>query len=272
MADARAAVAREGAAMLALRSLPAVPALVAAASIAPSAAPAAPLIAPLDVRVHADVRPGTVLRGSWNASDAGAGAWIGGDLRLVETWSRASPRPLRIRGRRSGGPQRVHLVELRHLRERVGEGTLTEAHVAPGETPRRLLCQARGAAGPGEPITTDSTAYVQVVDQPRRNRVLLRGPGIAFTGPECSAGPRLPARTVGVHPPVASKPWIPRGALTRWEIAVPRAEFAAGGTFRFRGRYRLAANIQDFSTGDVFGTALTSGTVAVDVHVRRVGR
>lgn len=114
---------------------------------------------------------------------------------------------------------------------------------------------------------------MQIVDQPARNRVVVRGPGIAFFGPQCRPpGKELPVRGVGVHPPNAARPWIPRGNQTPWEFTVPRAEFAAGGTFRFRGSYSFAFPIEEFTNSDVFGTALTTGKVAVDLKVRRTRR
>lgn len=246
----------------------------AALTAAPAPASAAKLIAPLDVRVVAEVRPGSVLNGSWNAySTEEGGSWIGANLKLQETWQRGAPRPVRIRGKAEGGPSRVHYVKVRYLKRRVGEGMLTEER-PDGDTapPIVLQCSAPGSDGPGQPITTDEEAAMQVVDQPGRNRVVVRGPGIAFFGPQCRPpGRELPVRGVGVHPPDAKRPWIPRGAQTPWEFTVPRAEFAAGGTFRFRGSYSFAFPIEQFSTGDVFGTALTTGKVAVDLKVRRIG-
>jgi DNA-binding NarL/FixJ family response regulator len=43
---------------------------------------------------------------------------------------------------------------------------------------------------------------------------------------------------------------------------VPRAEFAAGGTFRFRGRYSYGENIEELTTLAVAGTQVTTGSVA----------
>lgn len=242
---------------------------------APAPAGAAKLIAPLDVRVVAEVRPGSVLNGSWNAysTDEG-GRWIGANLKLRETWTRGAARPLRVRGKASGGPTRVHYVKVPYLKRRVGEGVLTEERPAGDTSPPVVLqCSAEGSDGPGKGITTNEESAMQIVDQPARNRVVVRGPGVAFFGPQCRPpGKELPVRGVGVHPPDAARPWIPRGAQTRWEFTVPRAEFAAGGTFRFRGSYSFAFPIEDFTNSDVFGTALTTGKVAVDLKVRRSRR
>lgn len=248
-------------------------AVATAAAFTTGAAPAAAkLIAPLDVRVVAEVRPGSVLTGSWNAySTEDGGRWLGANLKLQETWQRAAAKPLRIRGKASGGPSRVHYVKVPYLKRRVGEGVLTEERPA-GDTaePVVLQCAASGSAGPGDSITTDEESAMQIIDQPSRNRVVVRGPGIAFFGPQCRPpGQELPVRGVGIHPPDAKRPWIPRGAQTPWEFTVPRAEFAAGGTFRFRGSYSFAFPIEQFTNSDVFGTALTTGKVAVDLKVRR---
>ena len=253
--------------------------LVAAATAAvltavPASAGAARLIAPLDVRVVAEVRPGSVLNGSWHAySTEEGGRWIGANLKLQETWKRGAARPLRVRGKAGGGPSHVHYAKVSYLKRRVGEGVLTEER-PDGDTapPVVLQCSASGSDGPGQPITTSAEAAMQIVDQPARNRVVVRGPGIAFFGPQCRPpGQELPVRGVGVHPPDGKRPWIPRGAQTPWEFTVPRAEFAAGGTFRFRGSYSFAFPIEQFTTGDVFGTALTTGKVAIDLKVRRIG-
>ena len=247
----------------------------AALVLVPAATSAAALIAPLDVRVTAHVRSGSVLKGAWNAySTPEGGRWIGENLKLVETWQPATPTVTRVRGRASGGPSRQHFVEVNYLARRTGEGVLTEERPAADTTPPlELHCAASDADGPGHSITTEGRASMQVIDQPRRRRVVVRGPGIAFFGPECRPpGKELPVRGVGVHPPVVAKPWIPRGAQGPWEFSIPRAEFAAGGTFRFQGAYSFAFNIEDFTTMDVAGTALTSGKVVIDLRVRRVGR
>ena len=247
----------------------------AALVLVPAATAAAGLIAPLDVRVTAHVRSGSVLQGAWNAySTPEGGRWIGANLKLVETWQPATPTVTRVRGRASGGPTRQHLVEVNYLTRRTGEGVLTEERAAGDTTPPlELHCAASGADGPGHSITTEGRASMQVIDQPGRRRVVVRGPGIAFFGPQCRPpGQELPVRGVGIHPPVTAKPWIPRGAQGPWEFSIPRAEFAAGGTFRFRGAYSFAFNIEDFTTLDVAGTALTSGKVVIDLRVRRVGR
>lgn len=247
----------------------------AALALVPAAPSAAALIAPLDVRVTAHVRPGSGLQGAWNAySTPEGGSWIGENLKLVETWQRATATVTRMRGRAKGGPSRRHLVEVNYLARRTGEGILTEEQ-GPGETspPLELHCSASGSEGPGHSITTEGTTMMQVIDQPRRKRVVVRGPGIAFLGPECRPpGKELPVRGVGIHPPVVAKPWIPQGAKGPWEFSIPRAEFAAGGTFRFRDSYSLGYRIEEFTNLDVAGTALTSGKVAIDLRVRRVGR
>ena len=242
--------------------------------VVPAASPAE-LIAPLDVRVTAQVRPGTVLQGSWNAySTPEGGRWIGENVKLNETWSRATAKATRVRGRRRGGPSRRHFVEVNYLSRRAGEGVLAEERAA-GDTspPLELRCSASGSEGPGHSITVEGVTSMQVVDQPARNRVVVRGPGIPFVGPQCRPpGREVPVRGVGIHPPVVAKPWIPQGAEGPWELTIPRAEFAAGGTFRFRDSYSLAFNIEDFTSSDVYGTALTHGKVAIDLRVRRVGR
>jgi hypothetical protein len=258
-----------------LRFLMGAPAL-AAMALFPSSAPAAGLIAPLDVRVTAEAKPSSVLQGAWNVyPTVDGGSWRGENIKLVEIWQRAASKRVRVRGRASGGPRRIHYVEVNYLTIRTGEGVLTEVR-PPGESgpPLELHCRAQGADGPGDSVIRTGTTMMQIVDQPARNRVIVRGPGITFLGPYCQRpGHELPYRGVGIHPPRADRPWIPRGARSSWELRIPRAEFAAGGTFRFRGSYSLAANIQDFSsTSDVFGTALTHGKVAVDLNVRRVGR
>ena len=248
---------------------------IAAMTLFPSSASAAGLIAPLDVRVTAEAKPSTVLRGAWNAypTDDG-GAWRGDNIKMVEFWQRGVSKPVRVRGRASGGPQRIHYVEVNYLTVRTGEGVLTEVRPSnwPG-TPLELHCRAQGADEPGDSVIRTGTTMMQIVDQPARRRVIVRGPGITFLGPLCTRpGHELPYRGVGVHPPRADRPWIPRGAQTSWELRIPRAEFAAGGKFRFRGSYSLVALIQDFSSSDVFGTALTHGKVAIDLNVRRLGR
>jgi hypothetical protein len=53
---------------------------------------------------------------------------------------------------------------------------------------------------------------------------------------------------------------------------VPRAEFAAGGTFRFRDRFGFGTSVEFLTSTDVAGSQLTSGTVAIDLRVRRIGR
>lgn len=252
------------------------PALLLAGALAPSAAHADRLIAPLDVRVEAKVRPQTVLTGSWNAfvTQENEGAWRGSNLALTETWQAGASAPVRIRGRASGGPRKRHFVPVRYLKARTGEGELTEAR-ADGDNsePVVLQCKAHGADRPGDTVITAEETSMQVVDDPRRRRVIIRGPGIAFLGPECRpAGHELPVRGIGMHPVDLERPWVPEGALTPWETTVPRAEFAAGGTFRFRGRYSYGENVEWQTSQDLAGTAITSGTVAVDLKVRRAGR
>jgi hypothetical protein len=231
------------------------------------------LIAPLDVQVTAQALRETVLHGSWHASSSDGGAWDGNNITMVESWLRGASPKVRVRGRASGGPTRVHLVDVGYLKRRMGEGVLTEAQPDGWTTPPvELHCRAQGAEL-GEPLVTGGVATMQVIDQPARNRVVVRGPGIEFLGPECRpAGRELPVRGVGVLPPDVRRPWRPQGALTSWEFTVPRAEFAAGGTFRFRGRYSLATTIQAFSSSDVFGSGIMHGKVAVDLKVRRIGR
>lgn len=251
---------------------------VAAAAVvhAPTTAGAAGLIAPLDVRVEAHVRPQTVLRGAWNVFvTPERGAWRGGNLALTETWQPGATTSLRVRGPASGGPTRVHYARVRYLKARTGEGVLTEARMD-GDTsePAVLQCRAHGADAPGDTIITPGETNMQVVDEPRRRRVIIRGPGIPFLGPECrpAGQERLPVRGVGMHPVDERRPWVPEGASGGWKLAVPRAEFAAGGTFRFRGRYAYGTNIERLTSLDLAGTQVTSGTVAIDLRVRRSRR
>ena len=243
---------------------------VLALSLTPGEAAASRLIAPLDVRVSAHVQPGSELRGAWIVE----GVWVGENVKLVETWLPSVPTKVRIRGPRSGGPVRTHFVDVNYLMRRRGEGVITEKASLNQETPPlELHCGARGAEGPGSSITTGAVVTMQVVDQPRRGRVVVRGPGVPFVGAYCvRPGAEVPYRGLGIHPPELDRPWIPQGALTPWEVTIPRAEFAAGGTFRFRGRYSMANRIETTTNSDVRGTAMTSGTVAVDLRVRRIGR
>jgi hypothetical protein len=248
-------------------------AALAAGVLAPAAAPAAPLIAPLDVRVEARVVPTTVLSGTWNvfATPDGQGEWRGANVRLTESWQPGGRVPLRIRGRASGGPRRTHYVQMKYLKARTGEGVLTE--ITDRGEPIVLQCAAQGAGGPRDTIVEAEQTAMQVVDDPRRNRVTVQGPGIAFLGPECRpAGDDRPVIGFGMHPPDPEANFAPEGALTPWRFTVPRAEFAAGGTFRFRGRYSYGENIENLTSNDVAGTQVTSGRVAVDLVVRRVGR
>lgn len=257
-----------------IRSVTAV--AVAAAAVGPSTADARGMIAPLDVRVEAHVRPQTALRGAWNVFvTPERGAWRGQNLALTETWQRGGRAPLRVRGRASGGPTRVHHVRVRYLKARTGEGVLTEARMdGDNSEPVELQCRAHGADAPGDTIVTAGETSMQVVDEPRRRRVIVRGPGMPFLGPECRppGEAQLPVRGVGMHPADERRPWVPEGANGRWELAVPRAEFAAGGTFRFRGSYSYGTNIERLTSLDLAGTQVTSGTVAIDLRVRRIGR
>jgi uncharacterized protein YndB with AHSA1/START domain len=251
-------------------------AAAAALTLAPASARAGDLIAPLDVRVEAHVRPQTALKGTWNVlvTPEQRGAWRGHNLALTETWQAGPRTPLRVRGRASGGPTRVHYVRVRYLKARTGEGVLTEVRMdGDNSEPTVLQCKAHGAGAPGDTIVTVEETSMQVVDEPRRGRVIIRGPGIAFLGPECRPpGRELPVRGVGMHPPDERRTWVPEGAMGRWEFAVPRAEFAAGGTFRFRDSYAYGVNIEWLTSSDLAGTQITSGTVAIDLRVRRNGR
>lgn len=247
----------------------------AAIALAPGTAGAEGLIAPLDVRVEAHVRPQTVLRGIWNVYvTPEGGAWRGQNLKLTETWQQSSRKRIRVRGQASGGPNRTHYVPVTYLKAREGEGVLTEAlRDGDNSEPVVLHCKASGATDPGSTIVTQEETSMQVVDQPRRGRVIIRGPGIAFLGPECRPpGQELPVRGVGMHPPEERRLWVPKGANGRWELAVPRAEFAAGGTFRFRDSFAFGTNIGRLTSLDLDGTQLTTGTVAIDLRVRRLRR
>jgi hypothetical protein len=247
---------------------------IAAAVVVAWAAAAVPAsaAAPLDVRVGAEVRPGTELSGWFKASADEGGSWDGADITVAETWERGAGRPVRIRGAATGNRERVHYVDVVYRKRRSGAGTLTEATADDPATRLELQCAAQGAAGPGAVVVTDAVTTMQIVDQPGRNRVVVRGPGIPFLGPECRPpGLELPMRRVGILPPSESRPWTPMGARTPWEIKIPRARFAAGGTFRFRGRFLLEAPIQRYSGSDVYGTGIMEGNVAVDLTVRALG-
>jgi hypothetical protein len=252
------------------------PAVALVAALVPATAHADRLIAPLDVRVEAKVRPETVLTGTWNVfvTPDNRGAWRGSNLSLTETWQPGTRHSVRIRGRASGGPRRRHIVRVGYLKARTGEGVLTEVR-ADGDNsePIVLQCKAHGAGAPGDTVVSAEETAMQVIDDPRRRRVIIRGPGVAFLGPECRPpGHELPVRGIGMHPVDPERLWAPEGTITPWEMTVPRAEFAAGGTFRFRGRYSYGENIHWQTSLDLAGTAITSGTVAVDLNVRRVGR
>jgi hypothetical protein len=250
-------------------------ATAALAGAGPGAAHADGLIAPLDVRVEARVRPQTVLTGVWKAFvTPDRGGWRGENLRLTETWQPGARASIRVRGRASGGRTRVHYVPVKYLKARTGEGVLTEARMdGDNSEPVVLHCKAHGADAPGDTIVTADQTSMQVVDEPHRARVIIRGPAVAFLGPECRPpGQELPVRGVGMHPPETRRTWVPAGARGRWELAVPRAEFAAGGTFRFRDRFGFGTSVDFLTSTDVAGSQLTSGTVAIDLRVRRIGR
>lgn len=247
-------------------------ALAAAAATAP-AAQAGRLIAPLDVTAVAEVRPDTVLQGSWILDGPDTG-WVGENLKVVESWKPGVTRPLRIRGRAEGGPTRTHYVKTGYLRQRTAQGVLAEKlPEGDGTQPLELRCAPSGFSEPGETFTDGAQVALRVVDEPAKDRVTIYGPPITFLGPTCRrAGHELPVRTVGLHPPNRRQPWVPAGALTPWQVTVPRAEFAAGGTFRFRGRYSYAHRIEQYTSLDLAGTGMTHGRVAVDLRVRRNGR
>lgn len=247
----------------------------------PTPAPAAeqPLIAPLDVRVDGSVRPGTQLLGRWQVSSDQGGMWDGPNISMVEQWRRGAAFPVRVRGRRSGGRTRTHRLEVAYLSYRTGTGVLTEASPTPVPNPVQLICHAQGGTEQGQTVGTSGRVVLQLIDEPARNRVVIRGPGIPFLGPECTLGQPDPAegqdvvdrpwRRVGLLPGDAQQAWRPMGARGPWSVSVPRARFAAGGTFRFRGTYAVALPLQPYSGNDVFGTGIMSGTVVIDVRVRR---
>lgn len=257
---------------------------VLAATFSTLAAPAAdarPLIAPLDVRVTGEARPTTMLKGSWNVSSQDGGMWDGQNVTMTETWARGAKLPVRIRGRAAGGASRTTTVEVAYLAFRTGTGILTEASPAPVPNPVQLICHAQGGTEQGQRVGTSGRVALQVIDQPARHRVIIRGPGVPFLGPECTLGQpdpdggqdvaARPWRRVGLLPHDERAAWRPMGARGPWQMTVPRAEFAAGGTFRFRGTYAVAAPLQfGDGTSDVAGSGLMTGTVAIDLDVRRM--
>lgn len=259
---------------------------LAAAGVLMLGAPAAdarPLISPLDVVVTGEASASTVLRGSWDVSSEQGGMWDGQNVAMTETWARGAELPVRVRGRASGGPSRAHPLEVAYLAYRTGTGVLTEASPTPVPNPVQLICHAQGGTEQGQRVGSSNRVTLQVIDQPARGRVIIRGPGIPFIGPECTLGQLDPAegqdvaarpwRRVGLLPHDERAAWRPMGARGPWQLTVPRAEFAAGGTFRFRGTYAVASPLQfGDGTSDVSGSGLMTGTVAVDVHVRRRSR
>lgn len=255
---------------------------IAVAPAAPAAAAERPLIAPLNVRVTGEVRPGTELLGRWQVSSDQGGMWDGPNISMTEQWRRGARFPIRVRGAASGGRTKVHRLEVAYLAFRTGTGVLTEASPTPVPNPVQLICHAQGGTEQGQTVGTSGRVTLQLVDEPARNRVVIRGPGIPFLGPECTLGQVDPSegqdvvdrpwRRVGLLPADEQRPPRPMGARGSWSVTVPRAEFAAGGTFRFRGTYAVALPLQPYSGNDVFGTGIMSGTVLIDVKVRRVGR
>lgn len=261
------------------------PAIATLAVFAPggSALAARPLIAPLDVRVTGEARPTTVLKGSWNVSSQEGGVWDGQNVTMTETWARGAKLPVRVRGRAAGGPSRTHTVEVAYLSYRTGAGVLTEASPTPVPNPVQLICHAQGGTEQGQRVGTSNRVTLQIIDQPARDTVVIRGPGVPFLGPECTLGQPDPAeeqdvaarpwRRVGLLPHDEQAAWRPMGARGPWALTVSRARFAAGGTFRFRGTYAVAAPLQfGDGTSDVSGSGLMTGTVAIDIHVRRMSR
>lgn len=260
------------------------PAIATLAVFAPGgSALAAPLIAPLDVRVTGEARPTTVLKGSWNVSSQEGGMWDGPNVTMTETWARGAKLPVRVRGRAAGGPSRTHTVEVAYLSYRTGAGVLTEASPTPVPNPVQLICHAQGGTEQGQRVGTSNRVTLQIIDQPARDTVVIRGPGVPFLGPECTLGQPDPAeeqdvaarpgRRVGLLPHDEQAAWRPMGARGPWALTVSRARFAAGGTFRFRGTYAVAAPLQfGDGTSDVSGSGLMTGTVAIDIHVRRMSR
>lgn len=256
--------------------------LLAASAPAAAAAGERSLIAPLDVRVWGEVRPGTELLGRWQVSSDQGGMWDGPNISMLEQWRRGARFPIRVRGAASGGRTRVHRLDVAYLSFRTGTGILTEASPTPVPNPVQLICHAQGGTEQGQTVGTSGRVSLQLIDEPARNRVTIRGPGIPFLGPECTLGQPDPSegqdvtdrpwRRVGLLPPDGARAWRPMGARGPWTITVPRAEFAAGGTFRFRGTYAVALPLQPYSGNDVFGTGIMSGTVVIDLRVRRSSR
>jgi hypothetical protein len=246
--------------------------VVLSAAVA-GAADARKLIAPLDVRVTPKVVSGTELKGAYNVYPVGnRGAWIGPEVRLTETWAQGRRTSVRVRGRAAGGPRKRHFLDVAYLRYRKGSGSVREAEENK-QDPLVLICAAQGVRGQNDTHIDSLVTSMQIIDDPRRNRVIIRGPGIAFLGPICMPyGYEMPFRTMPIHPPDPKRLWAPQGALDPWELTIPRAEFAAGGTFRFRGQYSLGTAIENNTTMDIAGTQLTSGKVAIDLDVRRLGR
>jgi hypothetical protein len=184
------------------------------------------------VRVEARVKPTTTLSGSWNVfvTPEERGAWRGANVKVTETWQPGPRTHLRIRGRASGGPRRVHYVQVKYLKSRTGEGNLIEALMDTDRSkPLELQCAAQGSDGPGDTVVEAEQTAMQVVDDPRRNRVTVQGPGIAFLGPECRpAGQDRPIVAFGLHPPDEERNFEPEGAIT--PVAVH------GAACRVRGR------------------------------------
>jgi len=255
--------------------------LLGAAIVLPSSATAAerPLDAPMDVRVTAKVQSAT-LNGAWDVvrydladADGSGGSWVspqGDGPKAEEAWHPLKATSLRIRGKARGGRRAMRVLPLKYTAQRATSGTLIEVH-EPDET----IFQTLSCVEPPGPKV--GTSAMTVTDDPAHNRVVIGGPSIAFVGPRCvkldENGEELYARSVGFHPPHPKNPLRPLGAA-KWELAVPRAEFAAGGDFTFRGVYAtkqyLLTNYAGSET-DVHGYAKTSGKVTVKISVRRIG-
>jgi len=259
----------------------------------PSPAGARPLIAPLDVRVTAVPRASTKITGRWDISqisygDELHGSWVGPDVRLTETWRAGSRPALRVRGPRGSGPVRTHLVPFRYARSRKGNGgQLREVQPEDEPIPPTVLaCGPKGGRDAAATLVDGWRTTVRVVDEPRRGRVVVWGPPVAFMGPECRSMRETPGgeecrllescvdrknvvRGLDPLPGSDRDPRVPAGAYDGWRIVVPRAEFAAGGTFRFSRAFKITYPVGDHESSDVLGTALVSGRVAFDLRVRR---
>jgi hypothetical protein len=277
---------------------------LAACLALPATASAAKLIAPLDVKVTPIVRP-TTMTGTWTVArttdleGVEHGEWTG-TTKLTEEWTRGGEDIVtRVRGRASGGPAKTTNAPFRYLRKRTGDGgALVEIG---DEEPRRVLrCGALGGLNSQVNMTDSGRSVLRIADDPKRGKVTIWGPAVSFWGPTCttSYGDRdcqlvgncggsdctkvgqcvdreNVTRTLGMLPPGVKDPFLPLGETHGWKVVVPRAEFAAGGTFRFRDQINGSwFNGGDYSEmeSDVSSTARAEGRFAIDLRVRRVGR